>query len=107
MINIGDIYWLNQQDGISHPHVIIEHNATDDTLTLCAITTNTRKISIAGNLLLEVGEGNLPKQSIIEVSKMVTIKTDQLGGYIGTLSEQRMRQILAGIRFIKKSFWDS
>lgn len=95
---IGEIYWLHPQNSIPHPHVIIEE--ADDWVILCAITTNMRKISIQGNILLDVGEGNLTKPSIIEVSKMVTISKNQLGDYIGKLDAGRINQIMAGVRFI-------
>lgn len=95
---IGEIYWLHPQNGIPHPHVIIGEK--DDSVILCAITTNMRKISIQGNILLNVGEANLTKPSIIEVSKMVTILKNQLGDYVGRLTDARMNQIMAGIRFI-------
>mgnify|MGYP005853615551 CR=1 FL=1 len=95
---IGKIYWLHPENSVPHPHVIIEE--TDDSVILCAITTNTRKISIQGNILLNVGEANLTKPSIIEVSKMVTILKNQLGDYIGRLDDSRINQIITGIRFI-------
>ncbi|MDZ4671781.1 MAG: type II toxin-antitoxin system PemK/MazF family toxin [Phototrophicales bacterium] len=99
VINIGDIYWLHteSEDEIPHPHVII---FTDDQHTLFAmyaLTTNMKKISIPGNILLDVDEGNLPKQSIVEVGKVSTADKSQLGEYIGSLSEKRVKQIVSGI----------
>ncbi|MCI0712365.1 MAG: type II toxin-antitoxin system PemK/MazF family toxin [Chloroflexi bacterium] len=116
-INQGDVYWVQlatQEDTesrIAHPHVIIEddklnHDPLIITVTVCALTTNTRKISIPGNILLEAGEANLLKTSIVEVSKVSTIDKSQLGEYIGTLSEKRVHQILAGIKFVQTSFFD-
>jgi len=99
VINIGDIYWLHteSEDEIPHPHVII---FTDDQHTLFvmyALTTNMKKISIPGNILLDVDEGNLPDQSIVEVGKVSTADKSQLGEYIGSLSEKRVKQIVSGI----------
>lgn len=95
---IGEVYWLHLENGIPHPHVIIEE--TDYAVIVCAITTNMRKISVQGNVLLDVGEANLTKASIVEVSKMLTIRKNQLGDYIGKLDDGRINQIMAGIRFI-------
>jgi mRNA interferase MazF len=50
--------------------------------------------------LLEPGEGNLPKQSIVVVSQVFTIDKVQLGEYIGTLTTRRVNQILAGIQLL-------
>jgi mRNA interferase MazF len=105
-IKQGDMYWVQLADesDIAHPHVVIEVDT--GTVTVCAVTTNAKKISIPGNVLLEVGEANLLKQSIVEVSKAATIDKTALGDYIGTLSEQRVQQILAGIRFVQRSFFN-
>ena len=46
-------------------------------------------------------EANLPKASIVVVSQVSTVEKAQLGEYIGTLSKQRIDQILAGMRFIQ------
>jgi mRNA interferase MazF len=105
-IKQGDVYWvqLAAESDIPHPHVVIELDTA--TVTVCAVTTNAKKLSIPGNVLLEIGEANLLKQSIVEVSKTATIDKTAFGDYIGTLSEQRVQQILAGIRFVQRSFFN-
>jgi mRNA interferase MazF len=102
-IKLGDIFWLNQE-GVSHPHVIIKVSEPDDTLVVCSLTTNMKKINMPGNVLLDMGEGNLEKQSIVEVSKEFTINRAQLKDYIGSLSQARVDEILNGIGFIERSF---
>jgi mRNA interferase MazF len=57
-----------------------------------------------GNLILDIGEGNLQKLSIVEVSKQLTINRSQLKEYIGTLSKKRVEEIINGIGFINRSF---
>lgn len=93
-----------------HPHVVVQenslnHNRAVHTVVVCALTTNPRKISIPGNVLLEAGEANLPRSSVVEVGKALTIAKTQLGAYIGTLSERRVEQILAGMRFLRVAFF--
>lgn len=112
VINQGDLYWLQVEDQtVRHPYVIIQDNLLNhsrlNTLVVCALTSNPKRASYPGNVLLETGEGNLPKASVVEVSKISTVQKNQLGAYIGTLSEQRVHQILAGIRFQQASFFDS
>lgn len=108
-IKAGDVYWVQlddptgKQTHIPHPHVIIQR-IDADTLLLCAITSNRKKASLPGNVLLEAGEANLPRISIVEVSKTLTIPHAQLGDYIGTLSEKRLQQIAAGRRLVERSF---
>ena len=106
-VHPGDIYWLRFVDTdtmlphIPHPHVIIQADHQPGTWLACSMTTNRKKISIPGNILLEAGEANLPKPSIIEVAKQRTLTTGQLGDYIGTLSDQRMRQLYTGWNFLQ------
>lgn len=117
VIQQGGVYWVNIRHPddvyprIPHPHVIIQENILNQnssvgTVMVCAVTTNVKKITIPGNVLLETGEANLSRQSIVEVSKVITIDKTALGEYIGILSEYRMEQILAGIRFVQRSHFD-
>ena len=114
-INQGDIYWVQlealsgSEPGICHPHVVIQENILNHsritTVVACALTSNRKRANTPGNVLLEIGEANLPKQSIVEVSKVSTVDKTQLGEYIGSLTEQRTHQILAGMRFLQLSFF--
>ncbi len=115
LINQGDIYWVHlagpdDPDGAeaeyAHPQVVIQENVINHsrvtTVVVCGLTTNLKRASLPGNILLEQAEANLPKQSLVVVSQVSTIKKSQLGEYIGTLSQQRIDQILAGMRFLQK-----
>lgn len=105
IVNQGDLYWVALDGpGYKHPHVVIQDDAINhsrvSSVVVCALTTNTRRAKAAGNVLLEAGEGNLPRQSIVVVSQVSTIEKTQLGEYIGSLSPQRVQQILAGMKFL-------
>lgn len=104
-VNQGDLYWVAlDETGYNHPHVVIQDDAINhsrvSTVVVCALTTNVRRAKAPGNVLLETGEGNLPKQSIVVVSQVSTVEKTQLGEYIGSLSPQRVRQILVGMKFL-------
>lgn len=111
-INQGDIYWApldspnKSEAGITHPHVVIQDDALNqsriNTVVVCALTTNLKRANLPGNVLLDIGEANLPKQSIVIVSQVSTVDKTQLGEYIGTLSTKRIDQILAGMKFLQK-----
>ena len=112
VINQGDVYWVSlegpirSEPGYTHPHVVIQDNVINrsriSTVVVCALTTNLKRAKAPGNVLLEVGEANLPKQSIVVVSQVSTVDKAQLGEYIGSLTEQRIIQILAGMRFLQR-----
>lgn len=111
-VNQGDIYWVSLKEqndlepGYSHPHVVVQDNVINrsrvNTVVVCALTTNRKRASLPGNVLLEAGEANLPLQSIVAVSQVSTVDKAHLGEYIGSLTGQRINQILAGMRFLKR-----
>lgn len=111
-INQGDIYWValagtqGSEAGIPHPHVVVQEDVLNhsriQTVVVCSLTTNRKRASLPGNILLEPGEANLPKQSVVEVSKLSTVNKDQLGEFIGSLTRSRIDQILAGIQFVQR-----
>jgi mRNA interferase MazF len=114
VINQGAIYWLqmealSESPEIRHPYVVMQENIFNHsrihTVIVCALTSNLKRASLPGNVLLEANEANLPKQSVVEISKVSSIDKAQLGEYIGSLSEQRVKQILAGMRFLHLSFF--
>ena len=104
IINQGDVYWLKLKEpaGYPHPHVIIQEDVVNHTVVVCALTTNIKRVNIPGNVLLEAGEANLLRQSIVVVSQVSTVEKAQLGEYIGSLTKERVDQILAGMRFIQR-----
>ena len=106
-IHQGDIYWVAVEAGIMHPHVVVQEDAINhsriQSVVVCALTSNTGRVSMPGNVLLEAGEANLPRQSVVEVSKVSAVDKAELGAYIGSLSETRVKQILAGMRFLHLS----
>jgi mRNA interferase MazF len=116
-INQGDIYWVQlantgaAEAAIPHPYVILQddlfNHSRIDTVVACALTSNRRRISeTPGNILLEPREGNLSRQSVVEVSKVTTLDKAQLGEYIGVLDAQRIEQILAGMRFLQLTYFN-
>jgi mRNA interferase MazF len=111
VINQGDIFWIALEEpnglgtGHPHPHVVIQEDALNrsriNTLVVCALTTNLKRAKAPGNVLLEAGEANLPKQSVVVVSQVSAVDKTQVGKYIGSLTRQRVDQILAGMRFLQ------
>jgi mRNA interferase MazF len=107
VINQGDIYWVEvdeptgSEPGYTHPHIVVQNNLYNQskirTVIVCVLTSNLKYADVPGNVLLEKGEANLPKASVVNVSQIFTIDKTQLGEYIGTLSSKRINQLLDGI----------
>jgi mRNA interferase MazF len=110
----GDLFWLAPADAYgnvpsyAHPHVVVQDDVFNrsrvSTVIVCALTTNLGKANEPGNVLLDVGEGQLPQQSVVVVSQISSVDKAMLRDRIGRLSEQRVEQILAGLRFQQASF---
>ncbi|MCC7162753.1 MAG: type II toxin-antitoxin system PemK/MazF family toxin [Anaerolineae bacterium] len=108
VINQGDIFWVDlgepsgSEPGYSHPNIVIQNNLFNhskiNTVIVCSLTSNTKRAATPGNVLLDPGEGNLPKPSVVLVSQLYTVDKTQLQEYIGALSKKRVRQILDGIK---------
>jgi mRNA interferase MazF len=111
-INQGDIFWIRLEESggpepdYAHPYVVIQDNIINQSrigaVVVAALTSNIKRAKEPGNVLLEAGEANLPKQSVVEISKVSTVDKKQLGEYIGSLTEMRIKQILAGMNFVQK-----
>ena len=111
VINQGDVFWVPLSDldgveaGVTHPHVIVQDNLFNHSriksVVVCALTTNLKRAKAPGNVLLDPGEANLPRQSVVVVSQISSAEKTSLGEYIGTLSQERVQQILAGLRFVQ------
>ena len=115
-IHRGDLFWIAPDDArgptpaYSHPHVVVQEDVFNHsritTVVVCALTSNLDRSTEPGNVLLEAGEGNLDKQSVVVVSQISSVDKARLGERIGSLSPARVEQVLAGLRFQQVSFFD-
>ena len=110
VIQQGDVYWIDLGDpegsepGYRHPHVIVQNNVFNQsrlrTVVVCALSSNLKRASAPGNVELKIGEGGLPKASVVMATQLFTVDKDQLDEQIGTLSGKRVRQILDGVNLV-------
>ncbi|MBX3013950.1 MAG: type II toxin-antitoxin system PemK/MazF family toxin [Caldilineaceae bacterium] len=114
-IRQGDLYWLyaagegREAALYPHPYVVLQADVLNDsrlkTVVVCALTSNLKRMAEPGNVLLETGEANLPRQSVVIVSQVESVEKTQLGDYIGSLSQPRVEEIFAGMRFQQRVFF--
>jgi mRNA interferase MazF len=107
VIRQGDVYWVDpgapsgSGPGYRRPYVVVQNNVFNEsriqTVVACALTSNVQRARAPGNVLLKEGEANLGKASVVNVSQIVTVDKSDLVEWIGTLSNQRLRQVLEGI----------
>jgi mRNA interferase MazF len=88
VINQGDVYWVELEEpsgsepGYRHPHVVVQNNVFNqsriNTVVVCVLTSNLKRAEAPGNILLEKGEANLSKQSVVNVSQIFTVDKQTL-----------------------------
>jgi mRNA interferase MazF len=116
LVQRGELYWIGPDEtrgsvpGHAHPHVVVQDDVFNrsriNTVVVCALTSDLTRTTEPGNVLLEPGEGNLERQSVIVVSQVSSLYKARLGARIGLLSSERIEQILAGMRFQQASFFN-
>jgi mRNA interferase MazF len=110
VINQGDIFWIDfdepsgSEPGYRHPHVVIQNNLFNrsliSTVVVCALTSNLKRANAPGNVLLNKGEANLPKKSVINISQIFTVNKSDLSEKIGSLTRERFSQVYEGIKLL-------
>lgn len=90
--------------GYDRPYLVVQNNAFNrsriNTVVVCGLTSNLRRAGDPGNVLLSPGEADLPEQSVVNISQIVTLDKGQLRDRIGTLSPERVREVLRGINLL-------
>jgi mRNA interferase MazF len=100
----GVVEPIGSEPGYDRPYVIVQNNAFNNsrigTVVVCGLTSNLRRAGDPGNVLLSPGEADLPEQSVVNVSQIVTLDKTQLRARIGVLSPEHVREVLRGINLV-------
>ncbi len=67
-------------------------------MTVVAITSNLRLAAAPGNVALAAGTAGLDRDSVVNVSQVVTLNKDELSERLGTLDGLKLGQVAAGLR---------
>jgi mRNA interferase MazF len=110
IIRQGDIFWVNlgspkgSEPGYRHPHVVIQNDVFNasriNTVVVCALTTNLRRAQAPGNVTSNKEEANLAKKSVVNISQVLTVNKSDLKDKIGSLSSERTKEIIDGIKLL-------
>lgn len=106
----GEIWWANLPEplgsspGYRRPVLVVQDDEFNqsliNTVIVASITGNTRIARANGNVLITSNQSGLPKDSVINVSQLLTIDKSVLIDYVNTLSENKMEQIDNGLRLV-------
>ncbi|MCA9970891.1 MAG: type II toxin-antitoxin system PemK/MazF family toxin [Anaerolineales bacterium] len=104
----NEIWWasLPEATGSSpafrRPVLIVQADAFNvsyiRTVIVLAITSNLRLANAPGNVLINAQKSGLSRDSVINVSQILTVDKEFLTDYVGTLSGRIMQQVEDGMR---------
>jgi mRNA interferase MazF len=83
----------SEQSGL-RPAVVIQNDVGNQyaaTTIVAAITTTIKPYPVT--VVMERGEGGLPRRSMVNLAQLLTLDTSRLRRRLGTLNEERMRLI--------------
>lgn len=110
VISQGDICWAELGDpigaapGFRRPVVIVQGDAMNRSqiaTTICVpLTSNLAWAGAPGNMLITARSSGLPKDSVANVSKIVTIDRIQIVERVGTLSRKQLFALFSGLDIV-------
>lgn len=107
-MNRGEIWWASLPDavgsmpGYRRPVVIIQSNAFNrsriQTIIVAVLSSNLRLAEAPGNVILKAKSTGLPKDSVVNVSQIITVDKLFLTEQVGALTSRQMEQVESGMR---------
>jgi mRNA interferase MazF len=106
----GEIWWADLPEpsgatpGYRRPVLLIQADAFTQsriaTLIAVIISSNLRIAAAPGNVVLRASESGLPKDSVINVSQIVTLDKLTLDEHVGHVSARTLEQVEDGLRLV-------
>lgn len=106
----GEIWWANLPDpvasepGFRRPLLIVQidefNRSIIRTVMVVVLTTNLRLANAPGNVLLKSAVTGLPKDSVANVSQVLTVDKSFLTEKVGKLRKAELQKIETGLRLL-------
>ncbi len=110
MIARDEIWWAELPDpvgsapGHRRPVLVVQSDIFNRsrlaTVTVVALTSNIRLVDAPGNVLIPATASGLPRDSVANVTQLLTVNRELLTDRVGTLPAAFVRQVNAGLRFV-------
>jgi mRNA interferase MazF len=104
----GEIWWARLPDpvasepGFNRPVLVVQANSFNRshirTVIAIVLTSNLRLAKAPGNVLISVADSGLPKDSVANVSQVITLDKSFLHEKAGKLSAPLARLVNEGLR---------
>ena len=106
----GQVWWADlpaptgSGPGFRRPVVVVQGNAFNrsrlSTIVCVPLTSNLRLGDAPGNVVLAAASTGLPRDSVANVSQIVPIDRSLLSEVVGSVSQQQLALVLAGIDLV-------
>ena len=110
VIQRGEIWWANlpeptgSEPGFRRPVLVIQSNGFNrsriETVIVAVITSNLRLAEAPGNVLLPHKLSGLNKDSVANVSQVLTVDKSFLTEKVGSLPSSIFREVENGLRLV-------
>ena len=106
----GEIWWAalrsprESEPGFRRPVLIIQADAFNasriETVLAAIISSNLSLVDAPGNVLIKASRSGLPKDSVVNVSQIVTINKSFLLARMGSLPGRQLATVEQGLRLV-------
>lgn len=103
----GEIWWSSWDDptasgpGFRRPVLVVQAEAFNksliSTVIVAVLTTNLRLAAAPGNVRLTKRQSGLPKDSVVNVSQLLTVDRSFLTERVGQVAASTMHEVDAGL----------
>ena len=110
VVERGDVWWADLREpegsepGLRRPVLIVQADAFNrsrlQTVIAIVLMSNLRLVDAPGNVLIPARAAGLPKDSVANVSQVITIDKEFLTEKAGRLRGQSLRGVDSGLRLV-------
>ena len=92
------------EPGYRQPVLIVQSNTFNEskiqTVVVAVVTSNLKLSAAPGNLSIKRKQSGLPRDSVVNVSQVITLNKSFLTEHIGSLSPKLMASVDEGLRMV-------
>ena len=106
-VSQGEVWWADlgeprgSKPGFRRPVLVVQGDALNRsriaTAVCVALTSNVKWATAPGNVLLSESATGLPKESVANVSQIVTLDKSELTVRVGKLPKAKLELVLSGV----------
>jgi mRNA interferase MazF len=110
VISRGSVCWVDlgpargSRPAKARPVLVVQDDAFNAsrlaTTLVTVLTSNTELGSMPGNVFVPAGQSGLPKDSVANVTALVTVDKADLSGPVGRLPDALMQAVGEGLRLV-------